>query len=105
MNRTASMLGLAMKAGKVQSGLFLTEEAIRSGKARLVIMAEDAEANTAKTLKNKCGTRQVPLRSFGSKESLGHCIGKEYRSCAAVTDEGFAEKLLQLLDETEDVDM
>ena len=105
MNRIESLLGLATKAGKVQSGLFLVKEAVCSGKARIVIAAEDAQANTLKTLKDKCGTYHVPLRTYGSRESLGHCMGKEYRSCAAVTDEGFARRLLQLLDETEDVDM
>lgn len=39
-------LGLAMKARDVVSGEFLTEKAIRSHSARLVIVAEDASDNT-----------------------------------------------------------
>ena len=34
------MLGLAMKAGKVSSGEFATEQAVKSGSAYLVILAE-----------------------------------------------------------------
>ena len=41
-----SMLGLAMKAGKVSSGEFATEQAVKSGSAYLVILAETASANT-----------------------------------------------------------
>ena len=39
-----SMLGLAMKAGKVSSGEFATEQAVKSGSAYLVILAETASA-------------------------------------------------------------
>ena len=42
------MLGLAMKAGKVSSGEFATEQAVKSGSAYLVILAETASANTQK---------------------------------------------------------
>ncbi len=47
-NRSKSLgtLGLAMKSGNVVSGEFLTEQAIRAGTARLVIVAEDASDNT-----------------------------------------------------------
>ena len=38
------MLGLAMKAGKVSSGEFATEQAVKSGSAYLVILAETASA-------------------------------------------------------------
>ena len=36
------MLGLAMKAGKVSSGEFATEQAVKSGSAYLVILAESS---------------------------------------------------------------
>ena len=47
------MLGLAMKAGKVSSGEFATEQAVKSGSAGLVILAEPATANTQKKIRNK----------------------------------------------------
>ena len=49
-----SMLGLAMKAGKVSSGEFATEQAVKSGSAYLVILAETASANTQKKFRNMC---------------------------------------------------
>lgn len=99
MNRIESMLGLAAKAGKLQSGSFLTENAVRGGKARLVLIACDAEKNTRKALEDKCSSHHVPVRHYGTKERLGACIGKEYRSCVAVTDTGFAGKIIQMMDE------
>ena len=42
MNKVHSMIGLATKAGKVVSGEFAVEKAIKDGKAFLVTIAEDA---------------------------------------------------------------
>ena len=47
-NKILSLVGLAMKAGKVVSGEFSTEKAVKEGKASLVIVAEDASDNTKK---------------------------------------------------------
>ena len=98
MDRIYSLLGLATRAGKTQSGGFLTEETVRAGKAALVIIAEDARKNTVKTITDKCEFRNVPYRTFGTKEALGSAIGKDMRSCVAVTDEGFASGLIKLID-------
>ena len=41
---------------------------------------------------------EVPIHMIGTKEELGHYIGKEYRSMLAVLDAGFAssfEKQIQ----------
>lgn len=41
-----SMIGLAKRAGKVVSGEFSTEKAVKENKAKLVIVSEDASNNT-----------------------------------------------------------
>ena len=46
IRKVLGSLGLAMKAGDVVSGEFMTEKAIREGIARLVIVAKDASGNT-----------------------------------------------------------
>ena len=45
-DKVLSMLGLAAKAGKVVSGEFSTEKAIKARKAYIVMVAEDASDNT-----------------------------------------------------------
>lgn len=45
-----SLVGLAAKAGKVVSGEFATEKAVKSQKASLVLIAEDASENTKRNL-------------------------------------------------------
>lgn len=92
-DQVLSMLGLAARSRNVVSGGFATEEAVKSGKAYLVILAEDASDNTRKKYSNMCEFYEVPCEYYSIKETLGHAIGKEERSCLAVTDAGFADSI------------
>lgn len=92
-DRILGMLGLAAKAGKIVSGEFSTENAVKSAKAYLVMTAADASDNTAKKFRDMTDFYHVPLVVYGTKESLGGSIGKDYRSSLAVTDEGLARAI------------
>ena len=92
-DKVLSMLGLAARSRNVVSGGFATEQAVKSGKASLVIIAEDASGNTRKKYSNMCGFYEVPCAFHGTKAVLGHSMGKEERSVLAVTDEGFADSI------------
>ncbi len=94
-SRFFSNLGLAMRAGKVISGEDAVIESIRSGEAKLVIVAEDASESTLKKINDKCSHYQVPIHQYGSREQLGGSIGKETRVVIAVADGGFARLLLK----------
>ncbi|MBP3475500.1 MAG: ribosomal L7Ae/L30e/S12e/Gadd45 family protein [Lachnospiraceae bacterium] len=87
------MLGLATRSRNVVSGGFATEQAVKSGKAYLVIIAEDASDNTRKKYSNMCEFYEVPCAYYSTKEVLGHAMGKEERTTLAVTDEGFADSI------------
>lgn len=93
------MLGLATRARMMITGEELTINEVRRGKAKLVIIAEDASDNTSKKLHDKCKTYKADIRVFGTREELGHAIGKEERVVMAITDQGFAKKLTSLFDE------
>ena len=47
-NKFFSMLSLCQRAGRLVSGELPCENAVKSGKAKLLIIAEDASANTKK---------------------------------------------------------
>ncbi len=93
MNRILSNLGLAQRAGAVVSGEFAVEKAVKCGMAELVIVACDASDNTKKKMRNMTDYYQVPMLMYATREELGHSLGKEYRSMAAVTDPGFAASI------------
>ena len=61
-DRVLSMLGLATRSRNVVSGGFATEEAVKNGKAYLVIIAENASDNTRKKYSNMCEFYKVPYR-------------------------------------------
>lgn len=84
------MLGIAAKSGNVVSGEFSTEKAVKTGQAYMVIVSEEASANTNKMFTNMTSFYEVPMYVFGTKEELGRCIGKEFRASLAITDENLA---------------
>ena len=96
-NKVLSLSGLAAKAGKVVSGEFSTEKAVKTGKGFLVLMAEDSSANTRKKFENMCSYYKVPIAYIADKETLGKAIGKEFRACMAVQDPSFANAILKVL--------
>ena len=57
--KVLNLLGLATRAGKTASGEFMTEKAIKSGKAYLVIVSEEASDNTKKMFENSCAYYKV----------------------------------------------
>lgn len=100
-DKVLSMLGLAARSRNVVSGGFATEQAVKSGKAALVIIAEDASGNTRKKYSNMCDFYEVPYAFHGTKDVLGHSMGKDGRSVLAVTDEGFADSIRKHLGDSE----
>lgn len=73
-------LGLAMKAGHIVSGKFMTEKAVRDRRAELVMVAADASANTKKSFRIPVGSIMCPMRNLAagtswempSERSSGH---------------------------------
>lgn len=99
MDKVISMVGMATKAGKTVSGEFMTEKAVKEGSAFLVIIASDASENTKKMFRNMCSFYHVPLYVYGTKETLGHGMGKEMRASLAVLEQGFSNAIVKKLTE------
>ena len=96
--KVLSLIGLATKAGKTVSGEFCTEREVESGRAALVIVAEDASDNTKKKFQNMCEYYKVPIYFYEDKDTLGHAMGKQFRASLAVLDEGFAKGIRKHMD-------
>lgn len=97
-NKVLALLGLAMRGHNLVSGEFQTEEAVKSGKAMMVIIAEDASQNTKKLFKDKCSFYEIPVYEYGTKEDLGRAIGKDLRSSLGVCDAGLASAIIKQLE-------
>ncbi|MFA1641376.1 YlxQ family RNA-binding protein [Chryseomicrobium aureum] len=94
-----NLIGLATRARKLVTGEELVIREVRRQQAKLVILATDASANTAKKVTDKCASYNVDLGVFGNRYDLGHATGKEARVVLAIMDNGFAKKLASLINE------
>ena len=97
-NKVLSLLGLACRGHNLVSGEYQTENAVKTGDAMLVIVAEDASDNTKKLFTDKCSYYEVPVYLYGTKESLGRAIGKDLRSSLAICDAGLATAIQKVIE-------
>lgn len=88
-----------MKSGNLVSGGFATEKAIKDYKAKVVIAADDLSENSRKKYDQMCEYYHVPMFYYGTKEELGHAIGKEYRAVLAIVDHGLAKAVIQSINQ------
>jgi len=94
MDNVYSLIGLARKAGKLEVGEEPVGAACRSRKAKLVLLASDAAANTVRRAAHfgeagKVLWLTVPF----SKAELALAAGRSSCAMAAVTDAGLAAAL------------
>jgi ribosomal protein L7Ae-like RNA K-turn-binding protein len=95
--KALEMLGLAQRAGAVVRGVDAARRAVREGRARLVLIAEDASAAQLKKITQLLEHRAVPRRIAGGRVALGAAVGGPPLSALAVTRQGFAESMLRHL--------
>jgi ribosomal protein L7Ae-like RNA K-turn-binding protein len=96
------MIGLAQRAGKVVSGEFATEKAVKQRKAAAVVVAGDSSDNTKKNFRDMCTYYNVPYYEYSDRETLGNAIGKQFRASLAVIDANFGDQIKKLLGNSED---
>ena len=99
MDRLFNAIGLCMKAGKAQSGAFAAEQAIRNGKAKLVLLETSAAPATRDRYERLCAAHGVPLYMV---ETVGRAIGKDARIVCAVTDPAFQKMIEGALPNTDE---
>ena len=94
------LLGLAKKAGRLETGAEASSEAADSGRAAMILSASDASERAlrhAKDMAERCGAVFIPLPYTGAE--LGGVIGRGSPLTVAVTDPGlaaaFAKKLAE----------
>lgn len=94
-----SMLGLARRAGSLIIGTDLVTKSLPSGKAMLVIYAQDSSGNTEKKITDKCKFYGVNcVKSIYTQGELSHAIGKSSSvTVIGVTDENFSKELFSLI--------
>ena len=91
------MVGLAKRAGKVQTGEDICSRSVRNGRSRLVIVARDASDNTKKSIMNTCKHYKVRCIEAAAKSELGNYTGADSRAVVSINDDNFAKAILDKL--------
>ncbi len=94
-----NFLGLAMRAGKVKSGETALLSELKKHNLKLVLIAKDASEQTQRQMIQKCNALQIPYRLISNRVELGHALGKNARVHIGITDQGFARKLISMIDD------
>ena len=98
--KALSLLGLMRRARAVEPGEMSTGNAVRGGKAKLLLLAEDASENARKRAETFAyGRRVITLELPFTKAELAASLGTGECAMAAVTDLGFAAGLTELLEQ------
>ena len=69
----------------------MTEASIHKGKARLVVISQDASENTKRKFENACKYYEVPICFLSDRDTLGSLVGKGPRTALSIEDDGFAK--------------
>ena len=98
MDNILHMIGLALRAGRLEVGEEPVGAACRARDCRLILVARDAADNSFRRVRHfadagQCLWVAVPY----TKEELGEAVGRTACAMAAVTDIGFAEAIGQKL--------
>lgn len=98
MEKILSMMGLALKAGRVEVGEEPVGAAARAKKARVIFIAEDAAASSVRRAMSFAESGScLALQIDAAKEQLGRALGRTSVAMAAVTEIGFAEAIVKKL--------
>lgn len=98
-NELLTFVGLMRRAGHLAVGADDVAESCLKGRARLVLLPQDASANTVKWMEAASEHKEVPILRHGfTKQELGEALGVGSCAAAAVCDTGFAIALSQKLE-------
>lgn len=91
--KITNLLSMAQRAGKCASGQFAVQKALESGKVSLMLIAADSAESTKEEYRKLAEKDGIKYFEVLDRESLGHCLGKEYRSVAVLMDKGFSKAM------------
>ena len=88
-----ALLGMAGRAGALAYGTGSTKRALKEGRARLVLFAQDASETQRDKVMKLLRHGKTPRAILGTREELGSAVGVAPVSAVAVTDKEFAKEL------------
>ena len=97
MRDPLALLGMARRAGALAYGTGSTRRALKEGRARLILFAQDASETQRDKVMKLLRHGTTPRATLGTREALGLAVGSAPVSAVAVTDNEFAKELVARL--------
>ena len=97
MRDPLALLGMARRAGALAYGTGSTRRALKEGRARLILFAQDASETQRDKVMKLLSHGTTPRATLGTREALGMAVGSAPVSAVAVTDDQFAKELVARL--------
>lgn len=97
--KALNLIGMAYRARKVVNGYESVMACVVSGKAKCVIIANDASGKTIEAFSKKCYFYHVPMCMDFNTDEISKAIGKGLAKVITITDNGFCKSLNKLLSE------
>lgn len=92
-------LGLIKKAGKLKEGYNKSEENLKNGYSKLIILSVDVSDNTKDKFNTYCKKYKSQIMQCYTREEIGNAIGKEQINVICITDEKMAARLWEIFNE------
>ncbi|MCR5482310.1 MAG: ribosomal L7Ae/L30e/S12e/Gadd45 family protein [Clostridia bacterium] len=93
-----SYLGFATKSGNLMCGFNTCTAAMRRGRAKLLLVAEDISENTGEKIIREAEKTRTVWRKCLDMKSLSEITGEDNAGIFAVTDDNFAKVILTEID-------
>ena len=91
--KLSGYLGFAARARKLQNGYNTTLFLLKKGKAKMVLIAEDAADGTKDKILQKAQSAGVKAVVFGKSDELAHITGNGSGMVFTITDKNFVESI------------
>lgn len=101
MDKILSLLGFCKKAGKLVTGTNAVLRSILYGDAYIVLVTKDAGNSVKDKFKRLCLENDVKFYVLGNEADFERATGEKNKVIYSVTEAGFSNKLVQLINSLE----
>lgn len=96
-SKAQGMIGLSIKARKVSYGTDLVKKSIRTNKAKLVLLSDNASARCKKDISDICKHYKVDVVCEEFSDMFYQLTSKDVMKVMSINDEGFARQIKSLI--------
>ncbi|HEX9652999.1 MAG TPA: ribosomal L7Ae/L30e/S12e/Gadd45 family protein [bacterium] len=98
IERVLKILGFAQRAHKLTLGMDATLQAIKRGKIKAVVVAEDLSANARQKISTVANQINLPIHTCGSKAAFARALGREETGIIGIADAMFAKSFFEIFE-------